>query len=89
MQGSTDELFFVYIRPIHLTKHSSNFSIIQTMSKITHTKKVIEDQNVCRSELVVIKDVKNYIQRSISYIKDELQNPIENNLNHFGCMVVY
>ena len=36
-------------------------------------KKVIDDQNVFRSEVMVRKDINDEIQRSISYIKDELQ----------------
>ena len=43
-------------------------------------KKVIEDQNMFRSEVMVRREVNYGIQRSISYIKDELQNYIENNL---------
>ena len=43
-------------------------------------KKAIEDQNVFRSEFKVIQEVNDRIQRNISYIKDELQNSIENNL---------
>ena len=50
------------------------------MSKSTLTKKVIEDQNSFRSEVMVRQEVNDGIQRSISYIKDELQNSIENNL---------
>ena len=42
IQGSTDVLFFVYIRTSHLKKLSSTFfQEFTTMSKITHTKKVI------------------------------------------------
>ena len=58
-------------------------------------KKVIEDQNVFRNEVMVGYEVNDGIQRSISYIKDELQNYIEKNLlepikrgNNFCCMVV-
>ena len=66
------------------------------MSKITLMKKVIEDKNVFRSEAMVRQKVNDGIQRSISYIKDELQNYIENNLveprkkknHHFSCMVM-
>ena len=43
-------------------------------------KKVIEDQYVFRSDFKVRQDVNDEIQTSISYIKDELQNPIENNI---------
>ena len=42
--------------------------------------KVIEYQNVFRSEVKFRQEVIDGIQRSISYIKDELQNSIENNL---------
>ena len=50
------------------------------MSKTTHIKKVIKDQNVFRSEVKVRQGVNDGIKRSISYIKDELQNSIENHL---------
>ena len=65
------------------------------MFKSTLTKKVIEDQNVFRSEVMVRQEVNDGIQIIISYIKDELQNTIENNLlerrkegSHFGCKVM-
>ena len=50
------------------------------MSKSTLTKKVIDEQNVFRSEVMVRNEVNDEIKRSISYIKDELQNFIENNV---------
>ena len=43
-------------------------------------KKVIEYQNLFRSEVMVRQKVNYGIQRIISYIKYELQNYIENNL---------
>ena len=56
MQGSTDVLFVFYIRTSHLTKHSYNiFQEFKTMSKSTLMKKVIEYQNVFRSEVMVGK----------------------------------
>ena len=65
------------------------------MSKITHMKKVIEDQYVFRSEFRFRQEVNDEIQTSIFYIKDELQNSIENNIlgqlnrgNRFGFMVM-
>ena len=65
------------------------------MSKTTHMKKVIEDQNMFRSEVMVRQEVNDGIQTIISYIKYELQNTIENNLlerrkegSHFGCKVM-
>ena len=71
MQVSTDALFVVYIRTSHLTKHIYNvFQKFKTMSKITLMKKVIEDKNVFRSEVMVRKEVIDEIQRIISYIKD-------------------
>ena len=58
-------------------------------------KKLIEDQNLFRSEVMVRQEVNDEIKRSNSYIKYELQNSIENNVlegrkkgNHFGCMVM-
>ena len=43
-------------------------------------KKVMDEQNVFRSEVMVIKEVNDEIQKNISYTKDELQNYIENNI---------
>ena len=43
-------------------------------------KKLIEDQYVFRSNFNVRQEFNNGIQTSISYIKDELQNSIENNI---------
>ena len=40
---------------------------------------VIDQQNMFRGEVMVRKEVNDEIQRIISYIKDELQNSIENN----------
>ena len=71
-------IIFLYIRTIHLTKHSSNFlQEFTTMSRITHMKKLIEDQYVFRRDLTIIQEVDYEIQTSISYIKDELQISIE------------
>ena len=42
-------------------------------------KKVIEDQYVFRSDFNVRQEVNYGIQTSISYIKYEIQNSIENN----------
>ena len=39
-------------------------------------KKVIDEKNVFRSEVMVVKEVNDKIQRSISHIKDELQTSI-------------
>ena len=58
-------------------------------------KKLIEDKYVFRSGFKVGQEVNDGIQTIISYIKDELQNYIENNLldkrkreNHYGCMLL-
>ena len=63
------------------------------MSKINHTKKVIEDLNVFRKYFRVRQDVSDEIHKSISFIKDEFQTSIENHIscekakeNYFGCM---
>ena len=81
MVVSTDVSFWVYIRTSHMTKHRSNLSQESTtMSKITHMRKVIEDQYVFRSDFRVRQEVNDYIQTIIYYIKDELQNSIENNI---------
>ena len=50
------------------------------MSKITLTKKVIEDQHVFRSEFEVIQEVNDGIQTSVYYIKYDIQNSIEDNI---------
>ena len=57
-------------------------------------KKVIDEKNVFINEVVVRKDINKKIQRSISYIRYELQISIEKMYwkegkrnNHFGCMV--
>ena len=58
-------------------------------------KKVIDEKNVFINEDMVRKYIIEEIQRSISYIKDELQISIEKmywkegkRKNHFGCMVM-
>ena len=58
-------------------------------------KKIFEDQNVFRSEVMVRKEVNDEIQKSISYIKDQLQSSIRNNVlegrkreHNFGYMVM-
>ena len=43
-------------------------------------KKEIEYQNVFRSKVKVRQEVNDGPQKSISYIKDELQNLIEKNI---------
>ena len=61
--------------------HSSKcFQEFTTMSKITHTKKVIEDKYMFRSDFKVRQEVNDETQTSISYIKDDLQNYIEKNI---------
>ena len=58
-------------------------------------KKVIDEKKVFRSEIMVRKEVNDEIQRSVSYIKDELQSSIEKmygkeekRKNHIGCMLM-
>ena len=51
------------------------------MSKVTHMKKVIEDQYVFRGDFRVRQEVNDEIQTIISYIKDELQISIERNIS--------
>ena len=78
MQVSTDVLFVVYIITSHMKKHSSNcFQEFKTMFKITHMKKLFEDQHVFKNEVKVRQEVNDVIKRSISYIKVELQHSIE------------
>ena len=50
------------------------------MSKITHMKKVIDDQYVFRRNFNVRQEVNDEIQTIISYIKYELQISIENHI---------
>ena len=79
IQGSTDVLFVFFIRTSYLTKYSYiYFREFKIMYKSTLMKKLIDEQNVFRSEVMVRKVVNDEIQRSISYIKDEIQNYIEN-----------
>ena len=81
MQGSTYVFFVAYIRKGHKKKHSYNcFQEFKTMSKSTILQKVIEDKNAFRSEVMVRQRVNDGIQRSIYYIKDKIQNSIENNV---------
>ena len=56
------------------------FQESKIMSKSTLMKKLTEDQNAFRSEVMVRKEVNDEIQIIISYIKYELQNSIENNV---------
>ena len=79
---STDVLFVSYIRTIHLTKYSSIFfKNSPTCKKINHIKKVIENMNVFRKYSRVRQEVSDEIQTSISFIKNDLQTPIENNIS--------
>ena len=74
MHGSTKVFFVVHIRTSHMKKHSYNcFEELKIMSKSTLMKKIFDEQNVFRSEVMVRKYIIDEIQRSISYIKDELQ----------------
>ena len=50
------------------------------MSKITHTKKVIEDKYMFRSDFKVRQEVNDETQTSISYIKYKLKNSTEKNI---------
>ena len=43
-------------------------------------KQVIEEKKVFRSEIMTRKEVNDEIQRSVSFIKDELQSVIERNI---------
>ena len=80
IKGSTDVLFVVYIRTSHLAKHSCNcFQEFKIMSKSTLVEKLFEEQNLLRSE-VMVKNKLMTKYKNHYYIKDELQNSIENNL---------
>ena len=54
------------------------FQEFTIMSKINHTKKVIEDLNVYRKYFRVRQEVSDEIQTIVYFIKDELQTSIEN-----------
>ena len=72
---------FLNIRTIDLTKYSYNiFQELTDISKINHMKKVIQDMNVFRKECRVRQEVSDDIKPSISFIKDELQTSIKNNM---------
>ena len=43
-------------------------------------KRVIEDMNVFKNDFRVRQEVSDEIQKNISFIKDELQTSIENNI---------
>ena len=50
------------------------------MSKINHTKKVIEDLGVFRKDFRVRQEVGDEIQTNVSFIKYELQTSVESNI---------
>ena len=52
------------------------------MSKIHHTKKVIEDLNLFRKGFKARQYVSDEIQTSIYFIKYELQTSTETNISH-------
>ena len=54
------------------------------MTKTTIVKQVIEEKKVLRSEIMTQKEVNDEIQRSVSFIKDELQSVIEKNIQEGG-----
>ena len=96
MMGSSKVLSVVYIRTSHLTKHSYNiFEEYRILTKTTITKQVIDEKKVFRSEIMVRKEVNDEIQRSVSFIKDELQSVVEKKYrketkgeNPIGCMLM-
>ena len=80
MMGSSKVLSIVYIRTSHLTKHSYNFfEESKILTKNTIMKLVIEEKKLFRSEIMTRKEVNDEIQRSVLFIKDELQSFIERN----------
>ena len=52
------------------------------MSKIHHTNKVTKYLNVFRKYFRARQDVSDEIQTSISFIEDEIQTFIEDNISH-------
>ena len=82
MSGSTDILSAVYIRTSHMKKHSSNLlQEFTTMSKITHMKKIIEDQYVFRRYFMVRQEINDELQTCIYFIKYELKISNKNNIS--------
>ena len=78
---SSKVLLVVYIRTSHLTKHSYNFfEEYNFLTKTTIMKQVIDEKTVFRSEIITKKEVNDEIQRSVSFIKYELQSVIEKNI---------
>ena len=78
MMGSSKVLSVVYIRTIHLTKHSYNvYEESKFFTKTTIMKQVIDQKKVFRSEIMTRKEVNDEIQRSVSFIKNERQSVIE------------
>ena len=76
--GYSKVLSVVYIITSHLTKHSYNFvEEYNFLTKTTIMKQVIDEKKVFRSEIMVTKEVNDEIQKSVSFIKDELQSVIE------------
>ena len=58
------------------------------MSKINHTKKVIDDLNVLRKYFRVRQEVSDEIKASIYFIKDEFQTSTKNNISSKKIMEV-
>ena len=85
MVGSSKVLSVVYIRTCHLIKHTYNcFEESKLLKKTTIMKEVIEEKKVFRSGILTKKEVHDEIQRSVSFIKDELQSVIEKNIQEGG-----
>ena len=80
MSGLTDVLSGVYIRTSHLKNRALFFSKINNHVQNHSYEESNEDQYVFRSVFKVRQEVKYGIQTHISYIKDELQKSIENNM---------
>ena len=94
--GSSKVLLVVYIRTSHLKTHSYNcFEEYKILTKTTIMKQVIDEKKVFRSEIMTRKEVNDEIQRSVSFIKDELQSVIEKKYRKeaerkicIGCMLM-
>ena len=65
------------------------FREFANMSKINHTKKVIEDLNVFRKDFRVRQEVSDEIQKIIPFIKYELQTFIAGGDSRDRKSVVY
>ena len=78
MPGSTDVIFVIYIKIIHMKKYSSIcFQEFANMSKINHMKKLIEDLNVFRKYFRVRQEVGDEIKTSFFLVNMSFKLPLK------------